>query len=138
MLPVLWHHPFVCFDITHLDEKWLADLTQTLMDALGLPPKSPSGLANLRCGLTNASCVALSNQALSHVKKFRGRSRTDAAFGETVRGGAMPPPLRGLEAHSCRSNSESTLLHGEDDSLNPILSVEPFHSLLDVPIDGSV
>ena len=50
--------------------------------------------------------------------------------------------LRGLEAHSCsscwRSNSESTLLHGEDDSLNPILSVEPFHHLLDVPIDGSV
>jgi hypothetical protein len=39
---------------------------------------------------------------------------------------------------SLRSNSESTLLHGEDDSLNPILSVEPFHRLLDVPIDGSV
>ena len=46
--------------------------------------------------------------------------------------------LRGLEAHSCRSNSESTLLHGEDYSLNPILSVEPFHRLVDVPIDGSV
>ena len=50
--------------------------------------------------------------------------------------------LRGLGAHSCswrcRSNSESTLLHGEDDSLNPILSVEPFHRLLDVLIDGSV
>ena len=29
MLPVLWHHPIVCFDITHLHEKWLADLTQT-------------------------------------------------------------------------------------------------------------
>ena len=37
-----------------------------------------------------------------------------------------------------RSHSESTPLHGEDDSLNPILSVEPFHRLLDVPIDGSV
>lgn len=33
------------------------------------------------------------NQAFSHVKKFRGRSRTDAAFGEIVKGRAMPPPL---------------------------------------------
>ena len=54
--------------------------------------------------------------------------------------------LRALEATHSRSrgandqilNSESTLLDGEDDSLNPILSVEPFHRLLDVPIDGSV
>ena len=46
MLPVLWHHPIVCFDITYLDEKWRADLTQTLTDALGLPPKRPRGLAN--------------------------------------------------------------------------------------------
>ena len=37
------------------------------------------------------------NQAFSHVKKFRGRSRTDAAFGEIVKGGAMlPPPLGAL------------------------------------------
>ena len=45
---------------------------------------------------------------------------------------------RTAAAGAKRSNSESTLLHGEDDSLNPILSVEPFHRLLDVPIDGSV
>jgi hypothetical protein len=30
MLPVLWHHPFVCLGITHLDEKWLANsITKT-------------------------------------------------------------------------------------------------------------
>ena len=46
--------------------------------------------------------------------------------------------LRRTAAARAASNSESTLLHGEDDSLNPVLSVEPFHRLLDVPIDGSV
>jgi hypothetical protein len=35
------------------------------------------------------------NQAFSHVKKFRGRRRTDAA-GEIVKGGAMPPPPLGV------------------------------------------
>jgi hypothetical protein len=101
MILVLWHHPIVWFDITHLDEKWLADPTRTLTDALGLQPKSPSGLANLRCGLTDASCVASSNQALSHVKKFRGRRRTDAAFGRLLVAPYAPAALRGLEAHSC-------------------------------------
>jgi len=44
MLPVLWHHPFVCFCITHLDENGSANLTQTLTGASQVPSAHNPGV----------------------------------------------------------------------------------------------
>jgi hypothetical protein len=40
MLPVLWHHPSVCFGITHLDETGWANLTQSLALPIAISRKS--------------------------------------------------------------------------------------------------
>ena len=81
--------------------------------------------------------------ACSHVLAM-GTLAKSQTFQTACPHGTLRRPSYGLlrrriaAAGALTINSESTLLDGEDDSLNPILSVEPFHRLLDVPIDGSV
>ena len=110
MLPVLWHHPFVCLGITHLDENGWANLTQTLALPIAISRKKCVVVVTVdTTGLVKGGAIPppLPLQPLQPAamyfdrRRWRslGRNFSDCAPTRDV----AEAELRGLEAHSCSS-----------------------------------